>query len=203
MKSQPITDLAPDPANPRRMTEEASAGLARSMERFGSLDIVFNRTTGQLVSGHQRVTALKLAGAKVVKVDGDWGFIVHPKTKERFPVRYVDWTPEEQRIANVTANNPNIMGTFEPLVLEQLEELKLDVDFEPLNLDALLQGLQDEFKIPETGEGGGHASLVDRFGVPPFSVLDARQGYWQDRKRAWLALGIQSELGRGGGSASR
>jgi len=33
--------------------------------------------------------------------------------------------------------------------------------------------------------------------VPPFSVLDARQGYWQERKRAWLALGIQSELGRG------
>jgi hypothetical protein len=40
-------------------------------------------------------------------------------------------------------------------------------------------------------------SLADRFLVPPFSVLDARQGYWQARKRAWLALGIQSELGRG------
>ena len=34
--------------------------------------------------------------------------------------------------------------------------------------------------------------------VPPFSVLDARQGYWQDRKRAWIAVGIKSELGRGG-----
>src|SRR5215471_4970337 len=43
------------------------------------------------------------------------------------------------------------------------------------------------------------ASLADVFLVPPFSVLDARQGYWQNRKRAWLALGIQSELGRGGG----
>jgi hypothetical protein len=42
------------------------------------------------------------------------------------------------------------------------------------------------------------ANLAARFGVPPFSVLDARQGYWQDRKRAWLALGIQSEIGRGG-----
>lgn len=42
------------------------------------------------------------------------------------------------------------------------------------------------------------ASLADRFLVPPFSVLDARQGYWQDRKRAWIALGIESELGRGG-----
>lgn len=37
-----------------------------------------------------------------------------------------------------------------------------------------------------------------RFGVPPFSVLSAREGEWQERKRRWLALGIQSELGRGG-----
>ena len=27
-------------------------------------------------------------------------------------------------------------------------------------------------------------------------MLDARQGYWQDRKREWLSLGIASEVGR-------
>lgn len=42
-----------------------------------------------------------------------------------------------------------------------------------------------------------HLTLADRFLVPPFSVLDTRQGYWQERKRQWLALGIQSEVGRG------
>lgn len=40
--------------------------------------------------------------------------------------------------------------------------------------------------------------LADRFGgVPPFSVLNAREGEWQERKRKWLSLGIQSEIGRG------
>jgi DNA modification methylase len=39
--------------------------------------------------------------------------------------------------------------------------------------------------------------LVARFGVPPFSVLDTRQGYWQDIRKKWLALGIKSEIGRG------
>lgn len=34
------------------------------------------------------------------------------------------------------------------------------------------------------------------FLVPPFSVLSARDGEWQERKRAWVSLGIQSELGR-------
>jgi hypothetical protein len=33
--------------------------------------------------------------------------------------------------------------------------------------------------------------------ISPFSVLNAREGWWQTRKTAWLALGIQSELGRG------
>lgn len=39
--------------------------------------------------------------------------------------------------------------------------------------------------------------LSRRFMVPPFTVLNAREGWWQDRKKAWLSLGIQSELGRG------
>ncbi len=51
--------------------------------------------------------------------------------------------------------------------------------------------------IPPIPEGNALGSLSERFLVPPFSVLDARQGYWQNRKKAWLALGIQSELGRG------
>jgi len=38
--------------------------------------------------------------------------------------------------------------------------------------------------------------LAKRFGFPPFSVLDARGGDWQERKRQWLAMGIKSEIGR-------
>ena len=41
-------------------------------------------------------------------------------------------------------------------------------------------------------------SLADRFGVAPFSVLNAREGWWQTRKAAWIALGLRSEMGRGG-----
>lgn len=44
-----------------------------------------------------------------------------------------------------------------------------------------------------------HKSVLARtFDYPPFSVLNAREGWWQERKRQWLALGIKSELGRGG-----
>ncbi len=50
---------------------------------------------------------------------------------------------------------------------------------------------------PQPGPpGGGAGSLAEQFMVPPFSTLNARDTAWQDRKKAWLALGIQSELGR-------
>lgn len=38
--------------------------------------------------------------------------------------------------------------------------------------------------------------LSERFLVAPFSVWNTREGFWQQRKRAWIRLGIQSELGR-------
>lgn len=40
--------------------------------------------------------------------------------------------------------------------------------------------------------------VAEKFLVPPFTVLDARSRSWQDRKRAWVRLGIQGELGRDG-----
>lgn len=38
--------------------------------------------------------------------------------------------------------------------------------------------------------------LRDKFLEPPFSVLDTRQGSWQNRKRKWQSLGMKSEVGR-------
>jgi hypothetical protein len=42
----------------------------------------------------------------------------------------------------------------------------------------------------------GKGALYDSFIYPPFSVLDARAKWWQDRKRRWLNLGIDSGKGR-------
>lgn len=51
---------------------------------------------------------------------------------------------------------------------------------------------------PEPEREVNHDALREKFIEPPFSVLDTKQGAWQDRKADWLALGIQSELGREG-----
>jgi DNA modification methylase len=41
-----------------------------------------------------------------------------------------------------------------------------------------------------------HTSLASRFVCPPFSVIDTKQAYWQERKRLWANLGIEGEIGR-------
>jgi hypothetical protein len=45
--------------------------------------------------------------------------------------------------------------------------------------------------------GWQRGALADKYVVPPFSVLNTASGDWQERKRFWLAMGIQSEMGRG------
>lgn len=54
--------------------------------------------------------------------------------------------------------------------------------------------LADLFGNPIEKKQAG--ALAERFLVPPFSVLDARQGYWKTRKAEWLAMGISGEDGR-------
>jgi len=38
--------------------------------------------------------------------------------------------------------------------------------------------------------------LRDKFIEPPFSILDTKTGTWQRRKKAWIAKGLKSEVGR-------
>lgn len=64
--------------------------------------------------------------------------------------------------------------------------------------EGLLFG-RDLFGEPVTQASRGF--LADQFMVPPFTVLDGRVGWWKERKRAWVGLGIKSELGRDEGLA--
>ena len=59
-----------------------------------------------------------------------------------------------------------------------------------------------KYKMEETDLFGNpivkDVLLRDKFLEPPFSVLDTKSGNWQNRKRQWKQLGIESHLGREG-----
>ncbi len=133
-----IDDLKPAPYNPRKIDSGAADGLGFSIERFGDLSgIVWNKRTGHIVAGHQRLTQLKARGAQLL--NGDVCISVQGATK-RFPVRVVDWSEVEEKAANLEANNPHISGSFDDGVVDLLREVEAGLGSEFVS-DALLDAL--------------------------------------------------------------
>lgn len=148
--------LKADPQNARTIEAPALRGLGVSMETFGDLSgIVWNERSGHLVAGHQRMNRLKAAGADEWVRDGNAGTITHPKTKEVFTIRIVDWDPTTERMANLTANNPQIQGDFTEEAAAQLRTLEDEVMFQALALDGLQEDLDREIKKAEEERNEG------------------------------------------------
>lgn len=61
------------------------------------------------------------------------------------------------------------------------------------------QALFSEDELPPRTD----TNLAQRFTLPPFSLLDQRSGWWQDRKRQWLDMGLASGEGRTAQAYSR
>jgi hypothetical protein len=176
IKTMKLKDLVPADYNPRTISSDALNGLSASLKKFGLVQpIVYNKRTKRIVGGHQRVNALKLNG------ETDATVVV------------VDLKESDEKALNITLNNPNIQGEFTDALNDLLAELVAadPIIVEDLNLADLM------LPIDPYGSAENVISFVQRFIVPPFSVFDARQGYWQERKRQWLNLGIRSDLGRG------
>lgn len=122
IRRMPMTKLTPANYNPRSITDQARAGLAASVERFGLVQpIIWNERTGNVVGGHQRLAVLVDAGEK----DTD--------------VVVIDLPLSEEKALNVALNSPEIAGDFTPALddlLAEIAEATPDL-YEDLLLDAL------------------------------------------------------------------
>ncbi len=124
--------LGVDPKNPRRITDQAAAGLSVSLSEFGDLSgIVFNERTQQLVCGHQRIDQIRKRWGEL-PIEGD---VIRSPEGHEFRVRLVDWPIAKQRAANVAANSQRIAGEFTDGLDVILSEIKSDT---PELYDSLL-----------------------------------------------------------------
>lgn len=150
-----LADMTPADYNPREITQEARDGLQKSLERFGDLSgVVYNAQTGNLVAAHQRREALLASGFDVGHIR--WGKAFEGvqgeeregwfelSTGARFRVRMVDWSESEEKLANVTANNPHVSGSFTDGLQDLLSGL--DLEFEGLRIEELIL---PEIDLPE------------------------------------------------------
>jgi hypothetical protein len=108
---------------------------------------------------------------------------------------YVECDDEQALRILLVDNRANDLATYDQSALSDLLQELAATD---LGLDGtLFDGDALDDLIKDIGKDWvDRPSLEDQFGVPPFSVLDTRQGYWRTRKENWLALGIESEIGR-------
>lgn len=169
------------------------AALRKAMHEWGWTFPILARGDGEVIAGHGRL----LAGEEEL-AEGNEQF-------EEAPVIIAKgWTDAQIRAYRIADNKLSEMRSWLDVNLKS--EFS---DLQGLGFDLTLTGF-GEADFTDLGLAGYEAEptvpkvkLSDQFGIPPFSVLNAREGWWQDRKRAWIALGIQSELGRGAEAGSK
>ena len=59
----------------------------------------------------------------------------------------------------------------------------------------MIEGLYGKGLFGDSLEPPRSSVLGKSFLLPPFSVLNTREGWWQERKSAWASLGIEGEIG--------
>ena len=178
-----IKELIPYCNNSRTHSDEQVLQIASSIKEFGFTNPVLIDEQGGIIAGHGRIMA-----AQKLKMD-------------EVPTITLSDLSEAQKKAYIIADNKLALNSgwddeLLKIELEQLKELDFDlglIGFSDDELALLMLGEDDPASSDDKPSDG---SLADRFLIPPFSVLNAREGWWQDRKRTWLALGIKSEIGR-------
>jgi hypothetical protein len=124
--------------NPRRISAHDADRLRASLERFGVVEpIVWNRRSGTVVGGHQRIDA-----AAALQL-------------EELPVCVVDLDPAEERVLNVALNR--IAGDWDHEALSRmLQDLAVDqtdlldlTGFEGYELEPLLAA---DWRPPDVDE---------------------------------------------------
>jgi hypothetical protein len=174
-KLVPLSELKPHPKNRNKHPQEQIQRLAQILEYQGvRKPIIVSNRSGSIVSGHGRLEA-----AKILK----W---------KEFPVSFQNYDDEAQEYADLIADNAVALWAEIDLsgVNNDLADLDGTFNLDLLGIEGFTVDVAD--KAPQTSG----PSLADKFLVPPFSVLDQRQGYWRERKEHWMSLGIKSDEGR-------
>lgn len=132
-------ELKNAPYNPRQISDEARKRLKKGIAKFGLVEPpVWNRRTGHIVSGHQRISILD-------ELEGTDDYYIH--------VAVVDVDEKTEKKLNVQLNNPQMQGEFD---LERLGDLVLevgpdDLGFSETDIAVLFDG--DERFLEMFGEG--------------------------------------------------
>jgi hypothetical protein len=168
-----LSTIKANPNNPRVIKDDKFAKLVKSIKEFPKMmelrQMVVN-ADNIVLGGNMRLKALKEAG--YTEVPEAW-------------IKSADTLTEDEQRRFIIADNVGF-GEHDWALLqsewdvEELEAWGLDVP----NFDNILQSEQSD----EDEKTVVIEKLQDKFIVPPFSILNTREGYWQERKKYWNTL---------------
>lgn len=168
-------EVVPYEKNAKIHTDKQVKNIVNSIKRFGWQQDTVLTKDNVLVIGHGRRLA-------ALEIGCEMPYHVIDKNADEL-------TDEDIRELRIADNQTNAETGFDFDVLAD------DID----GLD--FEGFDFDFGLPDEefqGDLENHqGNLINAFLQPPFSVLRGNSGEWGDRKRAWIAKGIKSELGRG------
>lgn len=172
-----IEELKEYENNPRN-NDDAVEAVAESIRQFGFKVPIVIDGNGVIIAGHtRRKAAVRLGLDTVPCIIAD------------------DLTPEQIQAFRLADNKTAELAEwdFEALEKELAELTAFDVDMSLFGFDESIF----EEAMPDFGEAleEERETLQEKFIVPPFSVFDTKQGYWQERKERWKKI-IKSDEGR-------
>lgn len=158
----PIKELKTAKYNPRKISKKELANLVQSIETYGLVQPIVVNKNHTIIGGHQRVEACRRLKYKEV------------------PVVIVDLDEDREKELNVALN-------------------KISGDWDTDQLTTLLNELAEKNRLAYTGfeereleklrfkqNNQINRKLIEDYVIPPFSIFDTKQGYWQNRKKEWV-----------------
>lgn len=214
-KTVPLSSISVNEANPRTISDDKFSKLINSLLVFPkmlSIRPIAVDNTNVALGGNMRYRALsEIAGMpdedlcsrladnrkyqKLTKAEQDnlLEYWQRFRDKPEAEVVSTDGLTEDEYQEFIIKDN----SQFGSWSYEDLSSNFDEADLLDWGLDVweMKDDLEDANENGGEGEGSAAGSLTERFVVPPFSVLDTRQGYWQKRKKAW-----RERIGELGGS---
>jgi hypothetical protein len=123
------------PYNPRKIDKKNREKLRKNLDRkkggVGLIEpIVWNRRTGNIVSGHQRVSILD-------ELEGTYEYTLR--------VSAVDLDDKQEKEQNIFMNNRGAQGEFDADIIEgMLKAGEIDIDKAGIDMAEIMQGFGDD-----------------------------------------------------------
>ena len=131
------------PYNPRKIGDKEQKALRKSLKTHGLVEtLVWNKRTGNLVGGHQRLSQLD---------------VLEGKPDYELTVAMVDLSEKQEKELNIALNNPSMQGEYD---FEILKDLLGSIDIENtgfteydlsvIGVDNDVDNMEEEEDVEET-----------------------------------------------------